>query len=62
VILATGNQQQGRAIVVVEVHGGWSVWVEVGERRLEQNVIGSGDRVSLVDRQGLFFGQRVANT
>jgi hypothetical protein len=59
VILSAGDQEQRRAIVVVEVDGGGGVRVEVGKGTLEQDQIRSGNGIAVVDLLRFLLGKVV---
>src|SRR4051812_24308031 len=59
VVLAAGDEQQRRAIVVAVVHLGRGARVEVRERALEEHAAGPGDGVALPDGLRLLGGHRV---
>src|SRR6266540_4090878 len=62
VVLAAGDQQQRRPVVVVEVDRGGGVGVEVGQAGLEQHMVGAGDGdgVAVVGRLGRLLAEVVA--
>jgi hypothetical protein len=66
VVVLARDEQERRAIVVVEVHVCGGTGVEVGERALEEHASRTGHGVAVERRLGLLFthrvGERVVNS
>src|SRR3954447_19758880 len=59
VVLVGPDDQQRRALLVLEVHLGARVQREVGEPGLVEDAAGLGHRVALVGRRGVLLAERV---
>lgn len=62
VVFAACNEQERRAVRVVEIHACRRMRVEVGKARLKQNVVGAGNGVTVIHLPGLLLAHQVAES